>query len=247
MSDTPAPFINVPIPGSSGTPRLNCALAKAQGEFAPIIKSKTVTVQGKDGRSGYTFIYAELSDVIAATMPSLSKNEIAVSMPFETSGNNMRICVQLRHSSGEMISTALPFTIPHGRPQELGSLLSFYRRYLLSALLNVASEDDDDGNAASGQVAHVEKKPAAIKKPAAVAKVKGTELDDIRSWVYPFETPKGMRGIALADIGIDGILQAGKYLGEWKSEAAKNKGLFPEEAEKFLVGLRKILQSPKKG
>ena len=73
-------YINVPIPGSSGTPQLNAALAKAQGSFLPIIKSKTVNVTGKDGRAGYTFVYAELSDVIAATVPALSKNEIAVSM-----------------------------------------------------------------------------------------------------------------------------------------------------------------------
>lgn len=241
-------YINVPIPGSSGTPQLNAALAKAQGSFLPIIKSKTVNVTGKDGRAGYTFVYAELSDVIAATVPALSKNEIAVSMPFEMTGNFMRINVQLRHSSGEMISTALPFHIPQGRPQELGSLLSFYRRYLLSALLNVASEDDDDGNLASGNEAkEVKKQPAAASKKSTttIAKPKGTELDDIRTWVYPFDLPKGMSGLSLAELGVDGILQAGKYLGEWKSEAAKNKGVFPPEAEKFLVGLRKLLQNQK--
>jgi hypothetical protein len=34
--------------------------------------------------------------------------------------------------------------------QEVGSLITYFRRYALVALLGIATEEDDDGNAASG-------------------------------------------------------------------------------------------------
>jgi predicted metal-dependent hydrolase len=36
-----------------------------------------------------------------------------------------------------------------GKPQEIGSALTYARRYSLSALLGIAADEDDDANAAS--------------------------------------------------------------------------------------------------
>ena len=83
-------------------------------------------------------------------------------------------------------------------------------------------------------------KPKIVKNEQALS-----EANQIMTWIYPFDLPVKFKGQALCNLGVDGILQAGKYLGEWKSEAAKNKGVFPPEAEKFLVGMRKLLQNQK--
>ena len=45
--------------------------------------------------------------------------------------------------------------------QEYGSAITYARRYALVAILGVASEEDDDGNAASGNTAKTRGKPKA--------------------------------------------------------------------------------------
>ncbi len=50
-----------------------------------------------------------------------------------------------------------------GSPQELGSLLSYFRRYQLSTMLGVAADADDDGSIAEGRhqdrIAHARTRP----------------------------------------------------------------------------------------
>src|SRR5688500_7522834 len=53
---------------------LVAALAAAQGDFPTIPKTKTATVTGKPGKAGYQYSYADLSDVLAAVRPVLSKH-----------------------------------------------------------------------------------------------------------------------------------------------------------------------------
>lgn len=125
------------------------ALARAQGKYKPLIKNceGTVNYPAKDGRpaGSYTFEYADLSAVIEATSAALSGEELCHTALI--GGGIIR--VMLMHSSGEWISSeaALAST---GSTQQLGSQITYLRRYLLSPLLGVASEDDDDANSAVG-------------------------------------------------------------------------------------------------
>ena len=57
--------------------QLNEALAKAQGEFPPIPREKTVTVKTKTGGS-YSFAYAPLDAILSACRPVLAKNGLAI-------------------------------------------------------------------------------------------------------------------------------------------------------------------------
>gem|GEM_PF-4193629 len=138
------------------TPDLNTALAKAQAEFQPIICNKTAKVTFRDGGSGYNFKYADLQTVISATQPALSKHGLAVSDQIEMEdGEKPKITVYLRHVSGQAITSSLPIPQQFTKAQELGSLISFYRRYLLSGLLHVSSQEDDDANHVDGNLAHI--------------------------------------------------------------------------------------------
>lgn len=136
------------------TINLDDALARAQAEFEPIKKTRTAIVETKSGTK-YKFKYADLSDVIAATTPALSKYGLSTKNLLEEDEKGMKIVVYLTHApSSEKISSFLPIKVSD-RPQELGSILSFYRRYILSALLGVASEEDDDANLAEGNSATI--------------------------------------------------------------------------------------------
>ena len=52
------------------------ALAAAQGEYPPIKKERTANV--KSDKGGYEYKYADIGDVLAATLPVLSKHGLAL-------------------------------------------------------------------------------------------------------------------------------------------------------------------------
>lgn len=128
-------------------PPLFAALAQAQAAFGPITKNRTVSVRSDKG--AYTFDYATLDVVLDACRPALNANGLALVQPFSAAGDECEVRTLLVHSSGAYIELQYRFLKP-GRIQELGSVLTYVRRYSVASLLGVSSEEDDDGNAADG-------------------------------------------------------------------------------------------------
>ena len=128
---------------------LNAALAAAQGEFVPIPREKTVKVETRTGGT-YEFSYAPLDAILTAVRPALAKNGLSVTQRLEDVGGRPGLRTELRHADGGVLGASFPLATVPESPQQLGSLLTYLRRYALVALLGVATEDDDDGNTASG-------------------------------------------------------------------------------------------------
>lgn len=143
------------------------ALALAQAAFQPISKNRTVTVRPRD-KPAYTFDYATLDQVLAATVPALSANGLALLQPFYHGPNGLEIRTILAHSSGARLEavTELPKT---DNIQGAGSALTYLKRYQAQAILGVSSEEDDDGNAADGNTIQ-NSQPRDRSKPAAPPK-----------------------------------------------------------------------------
>ncbi len=142
---------------------LHAALSAAQGEFPPIEKSKTVKVTTKTGGS-YTFAYAPLDSILGAVRPVLAKHGLAVTQLLTAREDGQpALETRILHSSGEQLGGVfpLPAAVAMMTAQEIGSLLTYLRRYALVALLGIATEEDDDGNHATGNTATRKKKPAA--------------------------------------------------------------------------------------
>jgi polyhydroxyalkanoate synthesis regulator phasin len=129
---------------SEGIGQLVGALAKAQGSYEPIRKNRTVKVAMKAG-GAYDFRYATLDSVLDATRTALAVNGLAI-----TATVTDKLTVLLMHESGEWLSSVAPMPAIGGNWQAYGSALTYARRYLISTMLGVASESDDDGAAASG-------------------------------------------------------------------------------------------------
>ena len=126
---------------------LAAALAAFQAEAPTVSKGKTAKVPTKAGGS-YSYTYANLADVVEAAYPLLSKHGLSFScVPRNREGGGYELAGILLHSSGESLEGSLPLS--GNTPQELGSALTYMRRYLLGAMTGLVTDDDDDGAAAS--------------------------------------------------------------------------------------------------
>jgi len=141
------------------------ALAAAQGEFGQIKKDKTAKVRMKTGGE-YSYSYADLASVRDAVTPALSKHGLAVVHTFRPNGGQVQYLeTSLIHTSGASITSSYP--IPAiGAHQEIGSAITYARRYSLCAILGVVAEDDDDGAAAPKNPAKPEIKQTAPSEQA---------------------------------------------------------------------------------
>ncbi len=115
------------------------ALAKAQGAFGEVLKTKK--------NPFFNSLYADLADVLNATVPHLSANGLALLQPLSRDGDAWTLRTILAHGSGAYLEARA--VIPAVADwQKLGSAVTYCRRYQVGALLGVAPEADDDGNAA---------------------------------------------------------------------------------------------------
>lgn len=144
------------------------ALAEARKHFTSLSASATADVRGqtKSGKDfNYKFSYAPLDVVLDALNPGLAAAGLALLQPFD--GDVMYTIVAFEGSS-LTVETPLP---QWGTPQELGSLLTYIRRYQLKGIFGVADSEDDDGNAASGNTAQVTRKEPTVAPRAPLSKL----------------------------------------------------------------------------
>lgn len=121
---------------------LATALAKAQGEIKTAAKDST--------NPHFKSKYADLASVWDACRAALSKNGLAVAqITATTDTGKVRVTTTLLHSSGQWIEGELDVKPGQDTAQGIGSTITYCRRYALAAMVGVAPDDDDDGNAAS--------------------------------------------------------------------------------------------------
>ena len=134
---------------------LATALAKVQGELEPIAHNQ----HGQVGPREYD--YADLKAVSAKVLPLLSKHGLAfVSRPTRAGDGQMVLAYSLLHASGEREDGEYP--LGTGTHQQLGSAITYGRRYCLCALTGAVAEADLDG-AEAPQV----KQPRQQRRPSA--------------------------------------------------------------------------------
>jgi hypothetical protein len=132
------------------------ALASFQAEMPTVTKNHTATV--KSDKGSYSYTYAGLADVSEAAMPLLAKHGLS----FSTLPSGQTLVGMLLHESGESLTASLP--INGATPQQIGSSLTYMRRYLLGCMTGVVTDDDDDGQQA--QQAATRRKPAQRQQAA---------------------------------------------------------------------------------
>ncbi|MFJ1815076.1 ERF family protein [Staphylococcus saprophyticus] len=97
--------------------------------------------------------YVPLENVVEAIDDVAPKHGLTYSQyPVTTENGLVGISTVLLHESGEFIEFPPATTKPDkNTPQGVGSALTYMRRYSLSAVFGITSDQDDDGNEASGK------------------------------------------------------------------------------------------------
>lgn len=128
---------------------LATALAKAQAQMTNPKKDKTAKVKMRTGGE-YAYKYTDLASVRDIVVPILTAHDIAVVQFTEAVAAGILLHTRFIHSSGQWIDSTYPITMSD-RPQDVGSAITYGRRYCLSSMCGLASEEDDDGNVAQDQ------------------------------------------------------------------------------------------------
>ncbi|KIE47500.1 ERF superfamily protein [Clostridium argentinense CDC 2741] len=113
--------------------------------------------------------YAPLDEVINTVKEPLSKHGLSyIQMPNSEDGALVAITTMLLHESGEWIESE-PLKLKSDKPtaQGSGSSITYARRYQLSAMLGIASEDEDDGSTTTAHTISEAKEPERITKEQA--------------------------------------------------------------------------------
>lgn len=94
--------------------------------------------------------YVPLDEMIPVVKAALNAHGIVfVQGAEESNGDVLNLNTLLLHTSGQWIESTLTMRPARNDPQGIGSCITYARRYSLAAMCGVASEDDDDANAAS--------------------------------------------------------------------------------------------------
>ena len=141
---------------SESIEHLSTALAAAQGALKNPPKNKI--------NPHFKSSYVDLSDGLEAIRECYSKHGLAFIQGTSITDGIIVLNTRIVHKSGQWMESDYPVG-GLGRPQEMGSAMTYARRYALFGLVGVAGEDDDDGNAAqSAETAPVKSVKAAPKQ-----------------------------------------------------------------------------------
>ncbi len=168
---------------SESVANLSAALAAFQGE----IRNPANTAHNPFFKSKY----APLPDILNLVRPVMARHGLALLQMPSADGDEVQVHQVLLHCSGEWIATPpVVARAEKATAQGAGSAITYLRRYGLSAVLGISSEDDDDGNQASEKQAACPEGPgkdaasnaitdAQMKKIHALARELNLSHDDL--------------------------------------------------------------------
>lgn len=245
---------------------LFAALAKAQGEMDALIASSTANI--KSDKAAYSYKYADLADVLRVALKTLSKHNLGIvqipEVAYDSNTTIVSIAATLFHASGEFMPIA-PLALrvrPGATAQEVGSAITYGRRYQLQAVLGMAA-DDDDGAAATESAkrqkaaAAQHRQPVQTQQPVTEPSAEGEFMDnppveDASVDGPPAQTNGNRPGqIAQAQLNTLHALGSAAYNGEWdakrpalvksatKGRTESSSELWQTEAQTLQSGIEK--------
>lgn len=124
--------------------QFNSAVAQMQNDIPVISENGEIKVNGVVRSK-----YATFDDILKASKPVMKEHGLAVTFKVDTSEGFVKVVGILMHVSGhrEETTMTLPFDNSGSKNnvQAMGSSISYGKRYVICAMLNIATGDDNDG------------------------------------------------------------------------------------------------------
>ncbi|MCE7073673.1 ERF family protein [Dyadobacter sp. CY327] len=118
------------------------ALLKAQLALSNPIKSAT--------NPHFKSKYATLPDIRDMVTPILAEFGLFITQPVQVTDLGAALQTLIVHPESEgYLQSMMPLMLEKQTPQGMGSAITYARRYALCSILNIAADEDDDGNSAS--------------------------------------------------------------------------------------------------
>jgi len=163
---------------------LATALAAFQSTFKNPPKNKT--------NPFFNSTYVDLADALDVVRKGLSEHGLSFIQLTSAGEDRVILHTRLLHVTGQWIEGTYPVT-KLAKAQEMGSALTYARRYALFALVGIAGEDDDDGNVAT----HGDAKPNNAQSVAQKAVAKATEKQMAKIGLTPEESKELARTLTV--------------------------------------------------
>lgn len=135
--------------------------------------------------------YASLAGIINHVRPTLSKHGFSF---FQTTSSSFEIAqveTVLLHTSGEFIKSITSLKPSKSDPQGLGSAFTYAKRYGLTAILGISSEEDDDGQQASKPQSTSTNKPQSttqnVKPQDNTKEIEALRTEAVKVWATLYE------------------------------------------------------------
>ena len=128
---------------NNDTTKLLQALNQVQKELKPVEKTRL--------NPHFKSKFADLTGVLEEVLPILAKNDLVLIQTIGGEDSNPTLDTIIAHApSGQSIKSTAPLFCKQPTSQELGSAITYMRRYSLMAIIGVSTvEEDDDGQKAS--------------------------------------------------------------------------------------------------
>jgi len=128
------------------------AIEDARLEFLPLEKSGVNNFF--KNQKGEPHLYSTLDNIFDACMPSLNKHKLSIvyqTRLVETvNGNENVMSTKITHLPSTQFIMSANSLGSSAKTQDVGSAITYLRRYQVQAMLNLEADFDDDGNTASG-------------------------------------------------------------------------------------------------
>ncbi len=120
------------------------ALSKAQSEVKPVEKNGEVNIRTRNGAT-ISFKYSTLDKVLEACRHPFGNNGLCFIQSPSVENGSLRLTTRIIHSSGQWIEDELS-TTAGGDMKALGGNITYLRRYALSSMVGIASDEDKDAS-----------------------------------------------------------------------------------------------------
>lgn len=194
----------------------------------------------------YNSSYATLGQLWEIAREPMSKAGLALTQLPSAATETVTVETILMHTSGQYIRSAVtmllrPEYAKDGRelkpsPQQVGSAITYARRYAMSAVLGLAVDQDDDGNAASA-VDEPEPKLAKNRQSAYTGETLDTKAAHARHKAAVKETPKPgtQKPTRAKEEPAKGTTDQTAFNARLY-DACKQEGISPEQLAEYLRG-----------